>query len=271
MTATSGQFGSKDQHIDPVNGADTRAGGDLSALAKSIVQAKAKHDATMLRIEQAVAHAGRAAGSTQLLAVSKTFAAASVLTMAKTGQRLFGENYVQEACDKIVECAALDPALSSQLVWHFIGPLQSNKTRPVAQAFDWVHSIERAKIAQRLNEQRPANLAAIQVCVQVNVSGETSKAGCQPNELSELLKLVANCTRLELRGLMAIPEPLANAGAQALNQQFEHMNQLFKQYRAVYGERFDTLSMGMSGDLEAAIQHGATMVRVGTALFGARF
>ncbi len=271
MTATSGQFESKDQHIDLASASDIDASGDVSVSALNIVQVKSKYDATVLRIEQAVAAAGRAAGCTQLLAVSKTFAAASVMTMAKTGQRLFGENYVQEACEKIIECAAIDPQLSSQLVWHFIGPLQSNKTRPVAEVFDWVHSIDRAKIAQRLNEQRPANLASIQVCMQVNVSGEATKAGCQPDELNELLKLVASCARLELRGLMAIPEPLANAGAESLNQQFEHMNRLFKHYRAIYGERFDTLSMGMSGDLEAAIQHGATMVRVGTALFGARF
>jgi PLP dependent protein len=270
MTATSGQFGSKEQHSDLVSGADTEASGGMSALNENIVQVSIKRDATMLRIEQAVAHAGRAAGSTQLLAVSKTFPAANVLTMAQTGQRLFGENYVQEACEKIVQCAALDPALSNQLIWHFIGPLQSNKTRPVAQAFDWVHSIDRAKIAQRLNEQRPIDKPALHVCVQVNVSGEASKAGCQPDQLGELLKLVTDCTRLELRGLMAIPEPLANAGLESLNQQFAHMNQLFKQYRAIYGDRFDTLSMGMSGDLEVAIEYGATMVRVGTALFGAR-
>jgi pyridoxal phosphate enzyme (YggS family) len=209
-----------------------------------------------------------AAGAPQgltLLAVSKTFPAAAVRAAHLAGQAAFGENYVQEALDKIAELADLRP----QLQWHLIGPLQSNKTRPVAEAFDWVHSVDRLKIAQRLAEQRPAQLAPLQLCLQVNISGEASKSGVLPAETLALAQAVAALPRerVRLRGLMAIPEPAADLAAQraphrALRELLATLN--------AQGLDLDTLSMGMSADLEAAIAEGATMVRVGTAIFGAR-
>jgi hypothetical protein len=198
-----------------------------------------------------------------LLAVSKTQPASAVREAAAAGQRAFGENYVQEALDKIAELADL----RSQLEWHLIGPLQSNKTRVVAEAFDWVHSVDRLKIAQRLSDQRPPHLAPLQLCLQVNISGEDSKSGVAPADVPALAQAVAALPRVTLRGLMAIPEPAADAQAQRAPHRA--LRELLAQLQAL-GLAVDTLSMGMSADLEAAVAEGATMVRIGTALFGAR-
>ena len=215
------------------------------------------------RIAQASAAAGRAVDSVTLLAVSKTFAADAVRAAFAAGQREFGENYVQEALDKIAALADLRP----QIEWHLIGPLQSNKTRPVAAAFDWVHSVDRLKIAQRLSEQRPAELPPLQLCLQVNISGEASKSGLLPADVLAVARAVAVLPRLRLRGLMAIPEPVGDETAQraphrALRELLAALNDA--------GLGLDTLSMGMSADLEAALAEGATIVRVGTAIFGGR-
>ena len=215
------------------------------------------------RIARACAQAGRDVQAVTLLAVSKTHGAEAVREAAACGLRDFGENYVQEALDKIT---ALAP-LRAQLCWHLIGPLQSNKTRPVAEAFDWVHTVDRLKIAQRLSEQRPPQLAPLQVCLQVNVSGEASKSGVGPAQLGELAHAVAALPRLRLRGLMAIPEPTDDPLAQ--REPHRLLAGLLAELRG-QGLALDTLSMGMSADLEAAIAEGATIVRVGTALFGTR-
>lgn len=215
-------------------------------------------------IVAAAQEAGRAPESVQLLAVSKTFGADAVLEAVAAGQRAFGENYLQEGVDKI---AALRAAGTAPLVWHFIGPIQSNKTRPIAEHFDWVHTVEREKIAQRLSEQRPAGLAPLQICLQVNISGEASKSGVTPQELSALAHKVAALPNLTLRGLMAIPEPVEDYAQQ--RAAFAALRALYEQLRAE-GLALDTLSMGMSADLRAAIVEGATIVRVGSAIFGAR-
>ena len=215
------------------------------------------------RIANACARVGRDVQSVTLLAVSKTQAAQAVQEAAACGQVDFGENYVQEALEKI---AALAP-LRASLRWHLIGPLQSNKTRLVAEAFDWVHTVDRLKIAQRLAEQRPPQLPPLQVCLQVNVSGEASKSGVAPAELAALAHAVAGLPRLRLRGLMAIPEPEPDEHAQRLPHR--RLAALLAELRA-QGLALDTLSMGMSADLEAAIAEGSTIVRVGTALFGER-
>jgi hypothetical protein len=215
------------------------------------------------RIERAAAGAGRPVHSVTLLAVSKTFPGAAVREAFAAGQRAFGENYVQEALDKVTELADL----RSQIEWHLIGPLQSNKTRPVAEAFDWVHSVDRLKIAQRLSEQRPAHLPPLQVCLQVNISGEVSKSGLAASEVLAVAQAVAALPRLRLRGLMAIPEPADDEAAQRLPHRALH--ELLGQLNAA-GLSLDTLSMGMSADLEAAVAEGATIVRVGTAIFGGR-
>jgi pyridoxal phosphate enzyme (YggS family) len=198
-----------------------------------------------------------------LLAVSKTFPATAVLEAHAAGQRAFGENYVQEALDKIQALASLRSALE----WHLIGPLQSNKTRVVAEAFDWVHSVDRLKIAQRLSEQRPEQMPALQVCLQVNISGEASKSGVPPAEVPALARAVGALPRLKLRGLMAIPEPAGDFEAQ--RRPHRALRELLAQLQAE-GLALDTLSMGMSADLEAAVAEGATIVRVGTAIFGGR-
>jgi pyridoxal phosphate enzyme (YggS family) len=223
-----------------------------------------RFDAVRARIEAATARAGRAPGSVALLAVSKTFAPNVVAAAAALGQRAFGENYVQEAVAKI---EALAPQWGAALQWHFIGPIQSNKTRPIAEHFAWVQSLERAAIARRLSEQRPAGLAPLQVLLQVNISGEASKSGVAPAELPALAADVAALPRLALRGLMAIPQPdLAPA------QQHEVFARLRALHEALRREHpgADTLSMGMSADFEAAIAEGSTLVRVGSALFGER-
>lgn len=214
------------------------------------------------RIAAACRAAGREPGSVALLAVSKTFSAAEVRAAAAAGQRAFGESYVQEALPKLAALADLP------LEWHFIGPLQSNKTRPVAEHFAWVHSVERLKVAERLSAQRPAGLPPLNVCVQVNVSGEASKSGCAPHEAPALCRAVAQLPKLRLRGLMAIPEPEPENSA-LTGRRFAALREL-RDALAAEGLPLDTLSMGMSHDLEAAIMEGATMLRVGTAIFGER-
>jgi pyridoxal phosphate enzyme (YggS family) len=209
--------------------------------------------------------AGRDATQVKLLAVSKTFPAEAVLEAVAAGQHAFGENYLQEALDKIAAVAAALP--SEQVEWHFIGPIQSNKTRPIAASFAWVHTVERLKIAQRLSEQRPAGLPPLNVCLQVNISGEASKSGATPDELPELARQVALLPNLKLRGLMAIPEPETDVAKQ--RAAFARVRALADQLRAG-GIELDTLSMGMSADMAAAIAEGATIVRVGSAIFGAR-
>lgn len=213
------------------------------------------------RIAEACKAVGRAPQEVTLLAVSKTWPAADVREAATFGQRAFGENYVQEGVDKID--AVADPGLE----WHFIGPLQSNKTRLVAEHFAWVHTIDRLKIAERLSAQRPEHLPALQVCVQVNVSGEASKSGVTPEEAEALAHAVAKLPRLRLRGLMAVPEPTEDAAR--LAAQFGLLRGIYEELKT-QGLPLDTLSMGMSHDLESAIAAGATLVRIGTAIFGAR-
>ena len=215
------------------------------------------------RIACACAEAGRDAQNVTLLAVCKTFDASAVQQAFNAGQRAFGENYVQEALDKI---GALG-ALRSQIEWHLIGPLQSNKTRPVAEAFDWVHSVDRLKIAERLSAQRPAALPPLQLCLQVNISGEASKSGLAPADVLAVAQAVAALPHVRLRGLMAIPEAAADADAQRVPHRA--LRELMAALNA-HGLALDTLSMGMSADLEAAVAEGATLVRVGSAIFGTR-
>lgn len=215
------------------------------------------------RIERAAHAAGRDPQSVALLAVSKTFPADDVRAAHTAGQRAFGENYVQEAIAKIEALADLRASIE----WHFIGPLQSNKTRPVAEHFDWVHSVDRLKIAQRLAEQRPDALPPLNVLLQVNVSGEASKSGVAPAEAAAVAHEIAALPKLRLRGLMSIPEPAETLEAQRAPHRM--LRELFDSLRAD-GLALDTLSMGMSADLEAAVLEGATIVRIGTAIFGAR-
>lgn len=220
--------------------------------------------AVKARIAAAARAAGRAPETVALLAVSKTWEAAAVAEAVAAGQHAFGENYVQEGVDKI---AALSAAGHRGLAWHFIGPLQSNKTRLVAEHFDWLHSLDRLKLAERLSAQRPVDLPPLQVCLQVNVSGEASKSGCAPGEAATLAHAVAKLPRLALRGLMCVPEPTDDPAAQ--RAAFRQLGDLQRALNAD-GLALDTLSMGMSHDLEAAIAEGATLVRIGTAIFGAR-
>lgn len=217
--------------------------------------------AVRARIAAACAAAGRPPESVQLLAVSKTWPADRVREAAAAGQRAFGENYVQEGVDKAAALAGLS------LEWHFIGPLQSNKTRAVAESFDWMHSVDRLKVAERLGAQRPPARPPLQVCIQVNVSGEASKSGCAPEQAPELARAVAGLPGLRLRGLMAIPEPTDDE--RLLRRRFALLRDLRERLNAE-GLGLDTLSMGMSHDLETAIMEGATIVRVGTAIFGQR-
>jgi len=221
--------------------------------------------ANLQAVRERVAAAARACGrrpeEVALLAVSKTWSASCVCEAAQAGQRLFGENYVQEGVAKVAELRALG------LEWHFIGPLQGNKSRGVAEHFDWVHSVDRPKLAERLSAQRPGHLAPLNVCIQVNVSGEDSKSGVAPDELRPLVDVVARLPRLRLRGLMCIPEPARDEAL--LRRRFATLRALRDELLRE-GFELDTLSMGMSDDLAAAIAEGATMVRVGTAIFGAR-
>lgn len=213
------------------------------------------------RIAEAEITARRAAGSVRLLAVSKTFGTTQITEAWQAGQRAFGENFVQEAVDKITDLSQLD------IEWHFIGPIQSNKTRLIAEHFSWVHSIERAKIAQRLNDTRPDHLPPLNVLIQVNVSGEASKSGVAPGDEVALAAAIRNLPRLRLRGLMTIPEPTADPALQ--RSRFAHLRTMLTALETAHPGT-DTLSMGMSDDLEAAIAEGATMVRVGSAIFGQR-
>jgi pyridoxal phosphate enzyme (YggS family) len=217
------------------------------------------------RIAQACAAAGRPVQSVTLLAVSKTCAAPRLREAFDAGQRAFGENYVQEALDKMAQLADL----RADIEWHLIGPLQSNKTRVVAGQFDWVHSVDRLKLAERLSAQRPAHLAPLQVCLQVNISGEASKSGVAPADVPALARTVAALPGLRLRGLMAIPEPAADFEAQRMPHRA--LRALLSALQTeLQGVPLDTLSIGMSDDLEAAVAEGATLVRIGTAIFGAR-
>lgn len=217
------------------------------------------------QIENAQQKCGRPRSSVQLLAVSKTKPVEAILEAAQAGQRAFGENYVQEGCDKVQFFAEHHPELD--LEWHFIGPLQSNKTRQIAEHFDWMHTIDRAKIAQRLSEQRPAHLPPLQVLIQVNTSGEASKSGISENDLFTLAELISGLPNLTLRGLMSIPENVQDYPSQlaAFRQLAALKDRLAEKYDGI-----DTLSMGMSGDMEAAIEAGSTIVRIGTAIFGQR-
>jgi pyridoxal phosphate enzyme (YggS family) len=209
--------------------------------------------------------AGRDRASIQLLAVSKSFPAEAVLEAIAAGQRAFGENYLQEALDKMAAVAAALPA--APIEWHFIGPIQSNKTRPIAAGFDWVHTVERLKIAQRLSEQRPAGMAPLNICIQVNTSGEASKSGAAADEVEALARQITLLPNLKLRGLMTIPELETDKARQRAG--FARLRLLADGLRAG-GIELDTLSMGMSADLAAAIAEGATIVRVGSAIFGVR-
>lgn len=217
--------------------------------------------AVKLAITRAAHAAGRSGDAVQLLAVSKTFAADAVREAYQAGQTAFGENYLQEALDKIGALRDLP------LEWHFIGAIQSNKTRPIAENFDWVHSVDRLKIAERLAAQRPESLPPLNICLQVNVSGEASKSGVTPEEVVPLAQEVARLPRLRLRGLMAIPAPTEDEAAQ--RRPFAQLRHMLEDLRR-QGLPLDTLSMGMSHDFPAAIAEGATIVRIGTAIFGAR-
>ena len=212
------------------------------------------------QIRHATSIAGRPRDSVQLLAVSKTKPASDIAELYRLGQRHFAENYLQEALTKQQQLAAFN------ISWHFIGPIQSNKTKPIACHFAWVHSVDRLKIAQRLSEQRPENLPPLNICLQVNISDEASKSGVSVEELPELVQAVSELPNLRLRGVMAIPEPETNYAKQ--RQPYRRLYQAVQQLERA---DLDSFSFGMSGDLKAAIMEGATMVRIGTALFGERF
>lgn len=214
-----------------------------------------------IEIDQACQKSGRNPSTVQLLAVSKTRSADEILAAAQAGQLSFGENYLQEAEDKIKALSDLG------IDWHFIGPIQSNKTRPIAEHFAWVHSVDRLKIAQRLSSQRPHYAADLNICIQVNISGEESKSGCTVEALPDLVKAISALPKIKLRGLMAIPEATDNSDL--LHQRFAAIANLMNELKALAPE-MDTLSMGMSDDLDVAIAEGATIVRVGTAIFGPR-
>ncbi|MDX1280544.1 YggS family pyridoxal phosphate-dependent enzyme [Shewanella colwelliana] len=216
-----------------------------------------------LRIAQAAQISSRDSEEIKLLAVSKTKPISQILAAYHAGQRLFGENYVQEGELKIIELRPSCPDIE----WHFIGPLQSNKTKIIAEHFDWMHTLSREKIAKRLNDQRPEALMPLKVCIQVNISAEQSKSGILPQELMSLARVINALPRIELRGLMAIPTATDDIAIQ--RREFAQMKVLFDQLRNVYPS-VDTLSMGMSNDLEIAIDAGTTMVRIGTAIFGSR-
>lgn len=227
---------------------------------------QAKLDQVNARINRAAGAVSRDPASICLVAVSKTYPVQAVLEALDAGQTHFGENYAAEGVSKIEQLRAARPQAAVQ--WHFIGPIQSNKTRLIATHYDWVQSIDRLKIAQRLSEQRPADAAALNVLIQVNISAEPSKSGVAPDALLDLAREVAELPRLRLRGLMAIPQATVHEPQQ--RQAFAAMRALFEAARAVGGPYWDTLSMGMSADLEAAIAAGSTMVRVGRAIFGER-
>lgn len=217
------------------------------------------------RIHTACTEAARPTSAVKLLAVSKTKPVSDILAAHQAGQTSFGENYVQEGVEKI----QYFEAQGIQLEWHFIGPLQSNKSRLVAEHFDWMQTLDRAKIADRLNEQRPAHKAPLNVLIQINISDEASKSGIQPEEMMTLAKHIENLPHLRLRGLMAIPAPTEDIEEQEIA--FRKMAELFEQLKqALPNQQLDTLSMGMTDDMPSAIKCGSTMVRIGTAIFGAR-
>ncbi|WOE42281.1 YggS family pyridoxal phosphate-dependent enzyme [Acinetobacter chinensis] len=220
---------------------------------------QAARNQVLEQIEHACQQAGRKAEEVSLLAVSKTHPAELLAQMYATGQRSFGENYLQEALDKIEELSDLE------IEWHFIGHVQRNKTRHLAEKFAWVHGVDRLIIAERLSNQRTADQAPLNICIQVNIDAQDSKDGCQPADVAELVAQISRLENLKLRGLMVIPAP-------GHTQAFSDASALFKQVKSqhVHPEDWDTLSMGMSGDMQQAIEAGSTMVRVGTALFGAR-
>lgn len=230
----------------------------MNQIAQHLLQVKE-------RIAQAAGRAGRNAESIPLLAVSKTKPIEAIMAAHAAGQRRFGESYAQEAATKIDTLRQQEGY--ADIEWHFIGPLQSNKSRLVAERFDWVQSVDRDKLIERLNNQRPATMAPLNVCLQINISGESSKSGTSEQEIFQLAERVAQCERLVLRGLMAIPEHTSDETV--LAAQMTRMQALFTELARQYPS-VDTLSMGMTEDLELAIAHGSTMVRVGTAIFGAR-
>jgi pyridoxal phosphate enzyme (YggS family) len=220
------------------------------------------------RISQAAQENGRLDANIQLLAVSKTKPVEDIIAAYQAGQRSFGENYVQEGQEKILTMAADYPDID----WHFIGPLQANKSRIIAEHFHWLHTLSRGKIAQRLNDQRPDTMAPLNVCIQVNISGEDSKSGIRLDEIPALAAMIASCPRLKLRGLMAIPSPNEkddHQQEQKLIQEFSQLKHAFDKLKQDVAT-VDTLSMGMSNDLSLAIAHGSTMVRIGSAIFGER-
>jgi PLP dependent protein len=227
----------------------------MSMISDNLTSVKAQ-------IHAACGEFARAGDAVQLLAVSKTFPAQAVREAYGAGQRAFGENYIQEGVDKTIALQDLP-----DLAWHMIGPIQSNKTRLVAEHFDWAHSVDRLKIAQRLSEQRPDSLPALQVCLQVNIDAATNKSGCLPSDALALAKEIAQLPRLQLRGLMVIPEPTPDFIAACAG--FSPARELFLLIKQ-HVSSLDTLSMGMSADLRAAVKEGSTMVRVGTAIFGSR-
>lgn len=218
-----------------------------------------RFDSVRSRIKHAESMAHRPRGCVQLLAVSKTKPASDIAALYRLGQRHFGENYLQEALEKQAQLG------SYAISWHFIGPIQSNKTRPIASHFDWVHSVDRLKIAERLSEQRPAHLPPLNICLQVNISEEDSKSGIALAELPDLVAAVSQLPNLRLRGVMAIPAPQESVSAQR-----QPYRQLYQAVQALQRPELDTFSYGMSDDLKAAILEGSTLVRIGTALFGAR-
>ncbi|WP_415886686.1 YggS family pyridoxal phosphate-dependent enzyme [Neptuniibacter sp. QD37_6] len=226
----------------------------MSIIAKNLNKVRSE-------IASSASKSGRKTSDITLLAVSKTRPANDIRIAANEGQVHFGENYLQESLEKINELKALE------LCWHFIGPLQSNKTRAVAENFDWLHTLDRFKIAKRLSEQRPTDLAPLNVCIQVNISNEDSKSGCLPSELTALVNVISELPNICVRGLMAIPK--ATQDAQEQQVAFAKMKALQLELQAKYPQ-LDTLSMGMSGDMDAAIAEGSTIVRIGTAIFGPR-
>lgn len=230
----------------------------MSAISRNL---QAVHDQIATSARQAL----REAQTVNLLAVSKSWGAEAIIEAAQTGQRSFGENYEQEAVAKMAAVKAAKPDLA--LEWHFIGPIQGNKTRSIAEHFDWVHAVDRERIARRLSDQRPPHMPPLSVCIQVNISGETTKSGVLPEETEALARLITSLPRLRLRGLMAIPEPEDDPEKQ--RAPYKKMRDLFDEL-CRRGLKLDTLSMGMSDDITAAIAEGATIVRVGTAIFGQR-
>jgi len=218
-----------------------------------------------LQIDNACRACGRPDNSVQLLAVSKTFGVDAIAEAAEAGQRAFGENYIQEAVDKIAALRDLP------LVWHCIGPIQSNKTRLVAEHFDWVHTVDRFKTAERLSAQRPAQLAPLQICIQVNVDGGSTKSGVAPGDVAALVQQVAQLPQLQLRGVMSIPDVVADFAAQlAVHQRVKAVFDDIAALGLPQLAQWDTISLGMTADLQAAVQAGSTMVRVGSGIFGQR-